>query len=157
MLPAGMAHTRRRPCLESPPLLHKSESVILDDFNLRHTDWQTLIGCGTESHKMLEFLEDNFLQQLLIEATCENNILDLVIVSQDHLINNVTVGENLCSCDHKVIRAEINTTTKVFENKTLVPNFRRGNFEDLGSALLHLSLPTTDQVEEVWSYFKNNY
>ena len=36
-----------------------------------------------------------------------------------------------------------------------MPNFKRGNFEDLRSALSHLSLPTTDQVEEVWSYFKN--
>ncbi len=65
---------------------------------------------------MLEFLEDNFLQQLVTKPTSENNILDLVVVSQDHLINNVIVGEHLGSCDHKVIRAEINTTIEVFEN-----------------------------------------
>ncbi len=104
---------------------------------------------------MLEFLEDNFLQQLVTDPTRENNILDLVIVSQDRLINNVTVGEHFGSCDHKVIYAEINTTAKVSENKTLVPNFRRGNFEALRSDLSHLPLQTTDQVEEVWSYFKN--
>ncbi len=104
---------------------------------------------------MLQFLNDNLFQQLVTEPTRENNILDLVLVSQDHFINNVTVGEHLDSCGHKVIRAEINTTTELFENKTLVPNFRRGNFENLRSALSHLSLPTTDQVEEAWSYFKN--
>ncbi len=73
---------------------------------------------------MLEFLEDNLLKQQVTESTREKNILDLVIVSQDHLINNnVTAGEHLGSCDHKVIRAEIITTTKVFENKTIVPKF----------------------------------
>ena len=133
----------------------RNESVILGDFNLPHIDWQTLHGVESESHKMIEFLEDNFLHQLVTEPTRENNILDLVIASQAHLLNNVTVGEHLGSCDHKVIRAQINTTTKVTENITLVPNFRRGNFEGLRSALSHLSLPTTDQVEEVWSYFKN--
>ncbi len=102
----------------------------------------------------LEFLEYNFLQQLVTEPTRENNILDLVIISQDHLINNVTVGEHLDSCDHKVIRAEINTITEVFENKTLVPNYGRFNFENLRRALSHL--PTTDQVEEAWSHFKNH-
>ncbi len=102
----------------------------MGDFNLLHIDWQTLTGVETQSHKMLEFLEDNFLHQAVTKPTRENNKLDLVIVSQDHLINSVTVGEHFASCDHKVIRAERNTS-KAFENKTLVPSFRRGNFKDL--------------------------
>ena len=61
--------------------LQNSESVILGDFNLPHIDWQTLSGVETESHKMLEFLEDNFLHQLVTEPTRGNNILDLVIVN----------------------------------------------------------------------------
>ncbi len=104
---------------------------------------------------MLEFLEDNFLSQLVSEPTRENNILDLVIVSQDRLISNVKVGEHFGSCDHKLVRADISTLIKVLENKTLVPIFRRGNFEDLRLAILHLQLPNTAQVDEAWSYFKN--
>ena len=103
---------------------------------------------------MLEFIEDNFLIQLVTEPTRENNILDLVIASQEHLINNITVGEHLGFCDHKVVRAEINTTN-IVENRTFVPNFRRGNYERLRSALSHLSPPATTQVEDAWSYFKN--
>ena len=140
-------------------ILHRSlqnnESLILGDFNLPHIEWQSLSGVERESHSMLEFLEDNFLTQLVSEPTRENSILDLVIASQDHLINKVTVGEHLGSCDHKVVRVEINTTTRVMENKTLVPNFRRGNFVHLRNALSELSLPATAQVDEAWSYFKN--
>ena len=136
--------------------LHNNDAVILGDFNLPHIDWQTFTGVERESHNMLDFLEDNFLNQLVSEPTRENNILDLVIASQDHLITNVIVGEHLGSCDHKVVRAEINTATNIVENKTFVPNFRRGNFERLRSELSNLSLPATEHVQDLWSYFKNN-
>ncbi len=62
---------------------------------------------------MLEFLENHFLSQLVFEPMHGNNIIDLVIVSQDHLINNVVVGEHLGSCDHKLVRADINTIIHV--------------------------------------------
>ena len=45
---------------------------------------------------MLQFL-DIFLNQLVLEPTHGNNLLDFVIASQDHLINNVIVGEHLGS------------------------------------------------------------
>ncbi len=105
---------------------------------------------------MLEFLEDKFLSQLVSEPTRENSILDIVIASQDHLINNVIAGEHLGSCDHKIIRPQNNMTTNVIENRIIVPNFRRGNFEPLRSVLLHLSLPVTDQVDDAWSSSKIN-
>ncbi len=80
---------------------------------------------------MLEFIDDNFLSQLVTEPTREDNILDLVIASQEHLIKNIIVGEHVSSCNHKVVRAEINTANNIVENKIFLPNFRRGNFERL--------------------------
>ena len=44
--------------------------------------------------------------------------------------------------------------TNIVENTTSVPNFRRGDFERLRSALLHLSPPATAHVEDAWSYLK---
>ncbi len=67
---------------------------------------------------MLEFLDDNFLQQLVTEQKRENNILELVIVSQDHLINYSVVNEYFGSCDHKVVCARIRKTAKIFGNET---------------------------------------
>ena len=88
--------------------LRNRESVILGDFNLPHIDWQTLTGVENESYRMLEFIDDSFLSHVVAAPTWENNILDLVITCQEHLINNITVGEHLRSCDHKVVPAEIN-------------------------------------------------
>ncbi len=92
---------------------------------------------------------------MVSEPTRGNDILDLVIVSQDHLINNVVVGEHLGSRDHTLVRADINTTIHVLENKTLVPNFRRANFDDLVQEVSHLQLPNTVHVDVALSYFKN--
>ena len=108
-----------------------------------------------QSNRMLQFLENNFLSQSVSEATPENNILDLVIASQDHLINNVRDGEHLGSCDHKLVRADVNTKINVLENETLVPTFRRPNFENLRCAISHMHLPETAHVVEAWSYFKD--
>ena len=81
---------------------------------------------------------------MVLEPTRENIIFDLVIASQDHLTNNVAVGEHLGSCDHKLVLAYINTMMDVLENKTLVPNFRKANVENLRRALSYMKLPETD-------------
>ncbi len=62
---------------------------------------------------MLESIDDNFLRQQVTVPTRESSILDLVMASQYHLINTVIVSEHLGSCDHKVVRTEINTTTNI--------------------------------------------
>ena len=69
--------------------------------------------------------------QLVSDPTCENNMFDLVIVSYNPLINNVAVGKHLGSCDHKIVGVDINTMISLIENKTLVLNKKRGNFENL--------------------------
>ncbi len=101
--------------------LNNNDSEILGDFNLPHIDWATLSGTEIESHRMIEFLEENYLSQMVSEPTRQNNILDLVITkakrilqltvvitTQDNLVSNVTVGEHFGSCDHKLVRIDIN-------------------------------------------------
>ncbi len=80
---------------------------------------------------MIEFLEENFLSRMVSEPTRENNLLDLVITTQDILVSNVTVGEHFGSCDHKLVRIDIKAQTKVTENKVKVPNFKRANFVEI--------------------------
>ncbi len=53
--------------------LRNGESVILGDFSLPHIDWHMPSGVESESQRVLEFLEDNFLSQLVSEPTRGNN------------------------------------------------------------------------------------
>ena len=105
---------------------------------------------------MLEFLDDNFLTQLVKQPTRENNVLDLIIVSNDNLLNDVTVGEHLGSCDHCILRASINVVSRITDNKTLFSNFRRAKFNSFRRAMASFMLPEELDVENAGIEFKNN-
>ena len=78
-LALNVSVTYRSPCqtqeldIEMHEILQHSlltrESVILGDFYLPHIDWKTVTGVETESHRMLEFVDDNLLSQLVGEPT----------------------------------------------------------------------------------------
>lgn len=63
--------------------------------------------------------------------------------------------KNVFNVPHPPLRAEINITTNVVENKIFVQNFRRGNLERLRCALSHLSLQVSASVDDAWSHFRN--
>ncbi len=82
-------------------------------------------GSEGESHRMLDFVEHNCLNQIQMvnESTRCNYILDLVLVTQENLVDNVSVGEHLLSCDHRLVRLDLRAQIRIAENKILVANF----------------------------------
>ena len=47
--------------------LTNSESITSGNFNLPHIDWQNCSGVESKSHRMIQFIENNFLHQLVTE------------------------------------------------------------------------------------------
>lgn len=80
-------------------------AVIMGDFNY-HIDWETMEGERTQDKQFMEFVNDSFLQQHVTEITREESkyILDLVITSEENLVDNITVGEKFHRSDHQIIR-----------------------------------------------------
>ena len=104
-------------------------ALIMGDFNY-HIDWENLEAERPQDKMFMECINDNFLTQHVTEATRGCNILDLVITSDDRLVENVNVGENFGTSDHqivtfdlKVLESEINTQN---QNKK---NYFRGNYD----------------------------
>lgn len=64
---------------------------------------------------MFGLLDSNYFNQMVTESVQHNDTLGLVTVTQSILINNFTVGEHCGSCDHKFVRVDIRTQTKVTE------------------------------------------
>ncbi len=111
--------------------LRNNDALILGDFNLLHTDWQTLTRSEGELHIMLDFVEHNCLNQMVSEPPHDNNILDLVVlVNQENLVANVSIGEHLGSCDHRLVHLNLRVQTRIAENKILVPNVTRANLKE---------------------------
>jgi hypothetical protein len=52
----------------------------------------------------MKCVNDNFLVQCVEDCTREKNILDLVLTSEENMVENLTVGEPFSTSDHQIIR-----------------------------------------------------
>ena len=107
---------------------------IVGDFNFRNINWENLTG-DLESEDFLDMVQDNFLYQHGRESTRGNNILDLVFSNRENTVAGLEVGEKLANSDHNVIRFYIALDNTEKENKSVVPDFRLGNFQGLKARL----------------------
>ncbi len=65
------------------------------------------MGSKGKSHRMLDFVERDSLSRMVSEPMRDDNIFDLVLVTQENLVDNVSVGEHLGSSDHILVRLEL--------------------------------------------------
>src|SRR6218665_854562 len=70
------------------------EIQIMGDFNY-HIDWEYSEGEKEPDRIFLDFIETSFMQQHVTEKTRGKNILDLVITSDENMMENVSFGEQL--------------------------------------------------------------
>ena len=121
----------------SAPLLQEIEKAsrynnvcIMGDFNYRGIDWDDMTG-DRISEEFLNVVQDGFFKQLVREPTRQGNILDLVLTNSDTLVSQVEIGARFDVSDHNEIRFRINAMRKVEQNTTLVPDFRKANYQGL--------------------------
>ncbi len=77
---------------------------------------------------LLEFVNDNFLTQWVKEPTRGDNILDLVLTTEDDIVSDLRVGEELGSSDHKIIRFVLKVPDAAVRVDRLVKlDFRRAD------------------------------
>ena len=69
-------------------------------------------------------MENNFLTQLVSEATREGALLDLLLVNREELVVEIKVGGRLGCSDHEMIEFSILGETKRGVSKTATLHFR---------------------------------
>ncbi len=84
---------------------------------------------------MLDFVERSCRSQTASDSKRDDNVFDLVLVTQENLVDNVSVGEHLGSCDHRLVCLNLRAQTMIAENKILVPNSNRTDFERVRQSL----------------------
>jgi hypothetical protein len=91
----------------------------MGDFNFSELDWGKMESIDY-SHPFLECIGDNFMSQLVDEPTRGSNYLDLVLTSDEDLVQEVTVGEHFATSDHNVVKFNIiiKGDSNYSENKT---------------------------------------
>ena len=89
----------------------KGECVIMGDLNHGHIQWESLESAGGDDHQFLLLKHYCFFTQHVLEPTRGGNVLDLILSSQNDLVDNVNVHEPLGSSDHNQIHFNIKVKT----------------------------------------------
>ena len=101
--------------------------VILGDLNFPHLKWNsyedtvipTISGGTTEdqiqAEKLLELTDSLFLEQLVVNPTRGNNILDLIFTNDENFISDISITKSGIS-DHNLITATLSEEFKQSKN-----------------------------------------
>src|SRR6218665_3513513 len=132
---------------------NKETSLIMGDFNY-HVDWENSEGEREQARLFLDFIEASFMQQHVMEPTRGDNILDLVLTSDENMIENVSVGEHFNTSDHQVARLGL-IMEQTQEVKTYVkrPNFFKADYDLVRNKLKEKNLESTVrgmEMNEAW-------
>ena len=138
-------------------VLHNKLCVILGDFN-GAVNWDTMTSkSGAEGTRLLEFVKREFLYQWVDKPTRGNNVLDLVLSTEDNIISELMVGEKLGNSDHNIVRFNADIPhTKEFKTLRKL-DFRRPNFIRLRELVGSMTYEENGDIDAVWESFKTEH
>ena len=102
-------------------------------------------------------LQESSLYQHVEYPTRGNNILDIILTTNDNLVNNVKIGPEFSSSDHLIIEFDITAEkVKEAESKEKVPDYRKADFIRLKALLTTTDwnqMTETDDINQTWEIF----
>ena len=92
--------------------------VVMGDFNYPNIDWNTF-DSDAVGGAFIDVILGNFWTQHVLSPTREGNILDLVLSTEEGMIENITVDEHLANSDHNIVCFNLVAETKIdYVNQT---------------------------------------
>ena len=102
----------------------------MGDFNFPNINWDTHTVHHTHSRdhinqceQLLSFMESNFLSQLVMEPTRNNNILDLLLTNNDRIFSQTKVFNTSLS-DHNIVKSDLLFNPMVNRGPSKPPTFQ---------------------------------
>ena len=133
-----------------------NDAIIFGDFNLPVTVWGGTLNSHS-GHKLYSNILESSLYQHIHEPTRGESILDIVLSTNDNQINNVDIGPEFSTSDHKSVFFTIECNPGVHNNSyEKVPDFRRADFDKLRTILENTDwseIYGTQDVEQAWNMF----
>ena len=117
--------------------------IICGDFNCPDINWEYGYTCNQAHNKnvqdkLIEISVENSLIQLQEEPTRQNNILDLIFVTNSSLIKNVTTIPGLSDHNAVIMDSYIKPSFSVTKKRKLY-NFKKANWPSLETFCSNLS------------------
>jgi len=123
-------------CLKT--LMHnnqKNKFIIVGDFNLPSINWTDLSRPADDVHdQFVQFVIDNSLFQYVHSPTRMNNILDLVLCNDSHILHDLCVTPPLANSDHASVCCDVflppdNNKDKNAEISFLIYDYKNTDYE----------------------------
>ena len=137
-------------------ICNHNDAIIFRDFNLTVTVWGGTLNSHS-SHELYSNILESSLYQHIHEPTRGESILDIVLSTNDNQINNVVIGPEFSTSDHKSVFFTIECNTGVHNNSyEKVPDFRRTDFDKLRTILENTDwseIYGIQDVEQAWNMF----
>ena len=86
--------------------------LVMGDFNYPKINWNTFES-DSSGEAFLDVILDNFWIQHVTSPTREQNILDLVITSEESMVENLSVDEHLSNSDHNIVNFVLVFETRI--------------------------------------------
>src|SRR5215469_1947322 len=130
--------------------------VIMGDFNYPKLNWKGELlnnNCA-----FIDCLNDNFfMSNGQPKSTRGDNILDLVMTSNEDLIDNLRVEESFSTSDHGIIRFNVNVGSIYEDNVRKQFNYFKGKYDAMREDIREIDWQVRFNnlsVEEMWKEFK---
>ena len=129
--------------------------LVMGDFNYPGIDWDCLES-DSEGESFLNLVQDCFLFQHVLTPTRGNNILDLVLSSEEGMVEDLQVCEHLANSDHNMISFKLVCSTIINDTSRTVYDFNKGNYVKMNDMLNAVDwdiLLNGLEVNEMWRMF----
>ena len=133
-----------------------NNAVILGDFNLPVTEWGGILNSHS-GHELYSSILESSLYQHVHDPTRGQNILDIILSTNETQVSRVDIGPEFSNSDHKTISFNINwNTIQQSSNYEKVPDFQRADFEKLRRILSNIDWSEIFRIENLevaWNRF----
>jgi hypothetical protein len=158
--PPGSKRIQDEALFKMIDLVSKEKLLIMGDFNFANLDWKKPESLD-DSDLFMRCINDNYLFQRVEECTRGNNVLDLVLASEENMVENLIVGEPFGTSDHQIIRWDFIACKRALRKGETVKSYNyfkadynkmRGDCKEINWAeVMH-----EDCIEQAWKGFRES-
>lgn len=138
-------------------LVSNKNVVIMGDFNYPGIDWD-MLSSDYKGRDFLKLIQDCFLFQHVNKPTRGDNILDLILSSEENIVEGVQIWEHLGKSDHSMVNWKLVVDLPHYVNNKVLRNFNMANYKLINEYLSKInwdSVLNGFNVEEQWKIFCN--
>ena len=130
--------------------------VLMGDFNYPKINWDSLES-DSNFRRLLDTIMDNFWVQYVLSPTREGNILDFVFTSEEYMLQNLVICENIESSDHCMLLFDIVFNYMDSNDTVSKYNFFRGNYKEICKLLKDViwfdAFNSCVSIDDMWNMF----